>query len=199
MKKSTIFFTLILISLSTMVFGCGSGSGNTSSKINSVTPSSSTSSNSNSANISRQPNASNSTSTNSNSSIQYMSDIIQPYHTSSSYDVNKPRSMAGVTYTKDYAVRDTDKYQMDFNLQGQYNRITALIGQTDNGYNTGHFTIDILADGVVIKTVSLEPGGLPQQLDLAVSGVTKLEFNMVCLRRDGDIVPEVLIANPKIQ
>lgn len=182
-----------------MAFGCGSSSSDISSKANSVTTSSSTNSNSNSTNISRQPNASNSASTNSNSSIQYMSDIIQPYHTSRSYEVNKPRTMAGVTYTKDYAVRDTDQYQMDFNLQGQYNRITALIGQTDNGYNTGHFTIEILADGAVIQTLRLEPGGLPQQLDLDVSRVTKLGFNIVCLRRDGDIVPEVLIANPKIQ
>lgn len=130
--------------------------------------------------------------------VPYMSDIMQPYYADFSYDVNNTRTMAGVTYTKGYAIRVMDHVRMDFNLQGRYHRITAQIGQVD-GYNDGHITIDILGDGAVIDNVILEPGDMPKPLDLDVSGVTKLGFSIVCTKRVGDLVPDVLIANPKIR
>ena len=65
-----------------------------------------------------------------------------------------------------------------WNLNGQYTTLTAQVGLDDTGDSSGSTTIvTFIGDGKTKQSVTLNPGNLPQTLNVSVSGVS----NLLCL------------------
>lgn len=110
-----------------------------------------------------------------------MSDIMQPYFkSSSSFYVNDKIIMAGKEYIKGYKVSGwaTRPFTASFNLEAKYVNITGIIGLEDeeNKYDN---TIEVYGDDKLLTSITLKAGELPQNLNINVSGVIKLDFKVV--------------------
>jgi hypothetical protein len=84
--------------------------------------------------------------------------------------------MAGVKYAKGLQVSTWDygdAYSMDWNLNGQYETLSAVIG-LDDADNKNGADIVLSGDDQPLKQFTLKPGDLPQQLTLSVHGVLHL-------------------------
>lgn len=119
--------------------------------------------------------------TNAPTGQQYMSDILQPYFKDlDEFKTNENITVAGKKYYKNYYMYPwnfNSSTTVSFNLSGQYSRITGLIGFVD-GANSFDNTIIINGDGNIITTYELKAGTLPQNLDLKVVGVNKLDITI---------------------
>lgn len=106
----------------------------------------------------------------------YMSDILKPYYSTNTVDINKSMTMGGQTYTKGYSM-DFSWYgesEYAINLAGKYSHITGILGIDDSSSNSG-LDVLIYGDNELIATYKLEKGGLPLNIDFDVSKVKKLE------------------------
>lgn len=115
-----------------------------------------------------------------NQSSSYMCDILEPFYNTpiNELKTNHMVTLGGKTYYKSYYMRTwnfMDSATVSFNLGGQYSQISGLVGLEDsnNGIDT---TLVVYGDNNVIKTYDLKAGNLPQNLDLNVEGINKLDF-----------------------
>lgn len=104
---------------------------------------------------------------------QYMSDIMKPYN-GEAY-INETMMVAGKSYTKGYSFR-TD--HIAFNLDGKYNQIKGLIGLPDDRLNEYGVIVEIYGDDKLIKTYDIAARSLPENFNVDVKGVLKLELKL---------------------
>jgi hypothetical protein len=119
---------------------------------------------------------------------QYMTDLMEPYYTTTGIKVEKGSvKMAGKTYYNSYSFlqgylgksRDDPKKQTaSFNLGGKHSNISGLIGLEDYDFNYKNLEsrIDFIGDGRLLKSYYLNIGDMPQNLDINISGVVKLDI-----------------------
>ncbi|GAB6172978.1 hypothetical protein JCM15765_24560 [Paradesulfitobacterium aromaticivorans] len=121
----------------------------------------------------------------SSTSPTYMSDKFKPYYTKHDYKVNPvPQLIMGqTTYDKGYQFWSYDaggETAASFNLDGTVTTISGLIGLDDKYPNiaqsTDTITVLIKGDGKTLRKYDLPPGCLPQNINLNVAGVKKLDF-----------------------
>ncbi len=91
-------------------------------------------------------------------------------------------SMGGVKYNEGimlYAsnsMLDTKPASASFNLDGKYNTISFIAGHVSNSDVYKNDTLEIYADGALIKTVEVDCTMLPQKYIVEVNGCRHLEF-----------------------
>jgi len=110
-----------------------------------------------------------------------MSDVMQPYFKSdSSFYVNDKIIMAGKEYIKGYKVSTwaSRPFTASFNLEAKYVNITGTVGLED-GNNKYDNTFEVYGDDKLITSITLKAGELPQNLNINVSGVIKLDFKVI--------------------
>lgn len=106
----------------------------------------------------------------------YMSDILKPYYTSGgSISSNPNMTIAGDSYRKGYMIDDTSEFTASFNLAGKYENIDGLVGLID-GNNKSDATLYFYGDDKLLSTVEIPKGSLPQNLNVGVKGVIKLDI-----------------------
>lgn len=129
--------------------------------------------------------------------IVYMSDVLQPYYASLSLlNVNKPMSLAGKIYTKGYQVfTELSDTKLSFNLGGGYNTISGIMG-VDDAFPADE-TVTIYGDGKLVNTYSFKKGDLPQNFNLNVTGITKLDIDISL--DNFQVFPNFDLANVVIQ
>ena len=91
-------------------------------------------------------------------------------------------SMGGVKYNEGIiliasnSMLETRPANVSFNLDGKYDTISFLAGHISNSDVYKNDTIEIYADGVLIKTVEVDCTLLPQEYIVEVNGCRHLEF-----------------------
>ena len=118
----------------------------------------------------------------------YLSDILKPYFIEKNYKIfetNSKMTMGGKEYSKGYKMRNIaygkEEYTtFSFNLEGKYKRLTGLIG-LDDSLNTNKGILKVYGDDKLLKTYDMNAGSLPQQLDVDLTGVIKLDIKFCCI------------------
>jgi len=125
----------------------------------------------------------------------YLEDVLKPYYVSGSsgnaaygIDGNMPNNlngqgmfMAGQQYQKGFAFYDNacangnDPATYTFNLNGQYQSLAFTLG-LDDQYNKDQATVVFQGDGQNLLTLTLNPGDLPKQETINVTGVQQLKI-----------------------
>lgn len=108
-------------------------------------------------------------------SATYLSDL-KAYRASDYiwYDDEAKMQMGGKRYLRGIQMTanpDTEEY--DFNLNGQYTRLTGLLGVDDDS-EEGAYTVTFLGDGKPLGTFEFSKGDLPKPVSLDVSRVLRL-------------------------
>lgn len=105
---------------------------------------------------------------------------LQPVVKNSEGWTTKPVQVKGTTYTKALAVRTVwcDSIQLDYVLGGQYARFKALVGMADDSPKTTPLNFYVLADDKVIKKISEVGIAAPQEVDLPLTGVSRLAIGI---------------------
>lgn len=111
-----------------------------------------------------------------------MSDTLKVYHYG--YDanhaflyapdirVNKPMSMGSITHDLGYSFSNVQS--ASFNLNGHYHHLVGLLGCEDFKATNG--TISIYLDDTLLADYVLASDGLPEKLDLNLTGGNQLKF-----------------------
>ena len=110
----------------------------------------------------------------------------QPVVENSKGWTTKPVQVKGATYTKALAVRSVwcDSIQLDYALGGQYARFKALVGMADDSPEITPLNFYVLADGKVVKKISEVGIAAPQEVDLPMTGVSRLAIGIEKLDRE---------------
>jgi hypothetical protein len=110
-------------------------------------------------------------------------------------------SMGGVKYNEgimlyaSHSMLQTKPACASFNLDGKYNTISFIAGHISNSDVYKNDTIEIYADGVLIKTIEVDCTMLPQEYVVEVNGCRHLEFVSGKLTNNSMYRPALGIAN----
>lgn len=124
----------------------------------------------------------------------YMSDAKPFYISTNSYYLNKQIQVGGQSFTKNIAFFAVFNNETSFayNLNGKYRTLETIVGLSDDA-NKHDTTLTILGDDRELWTGNLKAGDLPQNLNVDVSGVLKLQFKYT---NTGGFGSMVVVANP---
>ncbi|MDN8593223.1 NPCBM/NEW2 domain-containing protein [Paenibacillus sp. 11B] len=112
------------------------------------------------------------------------------------------RSITGTEYRNNILSKvngswaDEKITSVEYNLDGKYKKLTALVGVEDESKNTsGEYTVTFYGDGEVIKSFEgLKGGDHAIPVDVNLEGVLKLKIEFKA--KDGEAY--VLVAEPKL-
>lgn len=116
----------------------------------------------------------------------FMSDMLQPFFTDGSslvFNTNKTMTIAGNEYQKGYQLfrysyTGDGQVTTSFNLEGKYTKISGLTG-LDDSRNKNSATLEIYGDDKLLTSIPLKAGSLPQNFNLDITGVIKLDFKVL--------------------
>ena len=80
----------------------------------------------------------------------------------------------------------TSNYAWYFNLNGQFNQITGLVGSIDGQNGSGTSTISFIGDGRTLGTFSIDRDSRPTEISVDVTGVLVLR---ILVNQPGDAGP----------
>jgi hypothetical protein len=124
---------------------------------------------------------------------QIMSDVIKPYYKTTEIDIDPTMTMAGKTYYKGFRINYSYlEPTYSFNLEGNYNEITGIIG-LDDEKNYTDAVVEFYGDGQLLAAYTLKAGSLPQKLDVNVKGVVKLDIKVKGDSSDVDLADLIII------
>lgn len=76
--------------------------------------------------------------------------------------------------------KDTSWNLIEFPLNGQYDTFKAKLGLTESAKTTpASGTVEILLDGNVSKTYTINPGDMPEDISINVKSVNKITFKLI--------------------
>ena len=117
-----------------------------------------------------------------NDGSKYLVDIIDPFQ-HNDYEVFKNGSsvkMGGVSRYNGFTLNVygwNDQSYAAYNLNSSYQKLSGLVGYVDDRLGDGKtWEVFIYTDDVLAFTCTVEPGNLPQEFSIDLTGVKKLEF-----------------------
>ena len=122
-------------------------------------------------------------------SVQYMFDIVPAYQSDAYEEYSSIKSggdksfmMSGVKYINGcvwspYSGMSGDISFSLYNLNGQYDEISGMLGHIDNEKMSGGI-LKIFADGKLIKEIELFGDMIPQELRINTKGILQLKFEV---------------------
>lgn len=112
--------------------------------------------------------------------LNNMTEIITPYknHHSTIYNLNDSKSfdMGGKSYSNGYTMGNYNDRYLLFNLDGQFNEITGVLGAVRWRNINGNRNFNIYLDGKLYKSIEVKNSELPQEISIPVSGVMQLKL-----------------------
>jgi hypothetical protein len=66
----------------------------------------------------------------------------------------------------------------NFNIQGKYATLSFKVGQIDGIDNRDNFDVNIYSDGILLETISIESGALPQTVNIPLDNTERLTFEV---------------------
>ncbi len=152
----------------------------------------------------------------------YLEDILSPYYVSNigymadnntqtqqspgnspSFSSPYTMSLGGTLYARgialiaDYSYGTPPDGVVTFNLNGQYQTLSFLLGLDDANNQVG-LTVTIQGDGNQLMQTTLNPGALPQNETINVSGVNQLQIQITGTGNVYSAVGVVDLVNPLI-
>lgn len=67
----------------------------------------------------------------------------------------------------------------NFNIKGKYSKLTFDVGKVDGASDhpyDGDFDVSVYADGILVKTISVQVDGLPITVEIPLENVERLTF-----------------------
>jgi len=111
--------------------------------------------------------------------VNYMTEAVEPYKVFNAtvYTLNSPDkfSMAGKNYNTGYVLGDYIDSYILFNLDGQYEEISGVVGAV-RWFNTSKRNIAIYLDGELYKNIVVDPLGMPEEITIPVKGVMQVRL-----------------------
>jgi len=127
--------------------------------------------------------------------VDYLGQEVKVYEKSPNfheYPAEGSFKMAGITYVR--GIMGTSNGSVGYglyNLNGSYTRMTGLFGQSDNSmqYSGDTPTVIFYGDGKIIQTISCNPGDMPKNFEVNLTGVLqlKIEFRAAGFYGLGDV------------
>jgi tetratricopeptide (TPR) repeat protein len=108
-----------------------------------------------------------------NSKPQLMLQVCPPYQTTMGYRARETYTMGGKAYANGFNLHYNSNGAAYFNLEQKYRLLSFDVGHIDGGLQqTGRY--DFYLDGVLVKSLVLEPSMMVQRVDIPVRGASQL-------------------------
>ena len=112
---------------------------------------------------------------------KYLLDVIHPYETQgyTEYTDGRKFNMGGQEYSKGFTLaRDHYSAYAIFNLNGQYNYLSMVIGHID-GSGDADKTVTIYLDGIIVAEYTIGFKDLPIKITIDLNGASQLRIERV--------------------
>ena len=114
----------------------------------------------------------------------YLVGLYTPYNSSyyEAYSAGKYFMMGGVQQKNSFILGQDHwgvEKNANFNIKGKYSKLTFDVGKVDGASDhpyDGDFDVSVYADGILVKTISVQVDGLPITVEIPLENVERLTF-----------------------
>lgn len=121
-------------------------------------------------------------------SVSLFAANLKAYKVTDGYELSRSKTanMFGDQYSEGYLLYSQGV--LLFNLRGNYKIFTATVGPIDEASMEYDFVFDFYVDGILSKTVTIEGGGLPEEVEVDLNYMRQLKVVAYALNSYGSVI-----------